>query len=118
MFGLGFYELRDVNLEREMIHCLLWDLTISGLDRHTIAPEPASAKKPSPLPILIPSMLVTVDSHLSTSSDPHRRTLHIPRKVESYPPIPTSRLTPLTSHLHSRLVPRRRLTKTRVLHRH
>jgi hypothetical protein len=31
--GQGFYDLRDVNLmEREMIHYLSWDLTISGPD--------------------------------------------------------------------------------------
>ena len=53
-----------------MIHYLLGDLTISGLDWQTIAPVPASAKKPTPMPILIPSAPVTVDCHLSTSSDP------------------------------------------------
>jgi len=34
--GQGFYDLRDVNLmEREMIHYLSWDLTISGPDLAT-----------------------------------------------------------------------------------
>ena len=46
----------------------LVDLTISELNRQMIAPE--SAKKHTPLPISIPSAPVTVDSHLSTSSDP------------------------------------------------
>src|ERR1700761_3240145 len=71
MFGQGFYELHDVNLmEREMIHYLSGQLIISGLDWRMIAPVPASAKKPTTMPILIPSTPVTVDSHLSTSSDP------------------------------------------------
>ena len=39
-------------------------------ERQTVAPEPASAKKPSPMPISIPSAPVTIDSHLSTSSNP------------------------------------------------
>src|ERR1700761_1822584 len=46
----------------------LVDLTISEPNRQKIAPE--SAKKHMPLPISIPSAPVTVDSHLSTSSDP------------------------------------------------
>ena len=71
MFGQGFYELRNANLmEREMIHHLSGHLTISGLDGQTIAPEPALAKKPTPMPILIPSAAVTVDSHLPTSNNP------------------------------------------------
>src|SRR6201996_1973441 len=98
-------------MEREMIHYLPWDLTISRPDlaafkdcikanykkgvpkapyvvipdkscekdsfgkgvleeRQTVTPEPASAKKPTPMPISIPSAPITVDSHLSTSSDP------------------------------------------------
>src|ERR1700761_6264583 len=33
MFGQGFYKLHDINLmEQEMIHYLLWDLTIPGPD--------------------------------------------------------------------------------------
>src|ERR1700761_7430492 len=98
-------------MEQEMIHYLLWDLTISrpnlaafadsikanykkgvpkapyviipnkscekdsfgkGVieERQTVASELASTKKPTPMPILIPSTPDTVDSHLSTSSDP------------------------------------------------
>src|SRR6201996_1335321 len=57
-------------MEREMIHYLSGHLTISGLDQWTIAPVPTSAKKPTPTPISIPSALVPVNSHLSTSSDP------------------------------------------------
>ena len=57
-------------MEREIIYYLLWDLTTSEPGRQTIAPEPALAKNPSPLPILIPSVLVTVNSHFSTLSDP------------------------------------------------
>src|ERR1700761_8219455 len=112
MFSQGFYERHDVNLmEQEMIHYLLWDLTISGPnlrafadsikanykkgvpkapyvvipdkscendsfgkgvieERQTVASEPASTKKPTPMPISIPSAPITVNSHLSTSSDP------------------------------------------------
>ena len=39
-------------------------------ERQTVTSEPASTKKPTPMPISIPSAPVTVDSHLSTSSDP------------------------------------------------
>ena len=53
-----------------MIHYLSGHLTISALDRQMIAPVPTSAKKPTPMLISIPSAPVTVDSHLSTSSDP------------------------------------------------
>jgi hypothetical protein len=53
-----------------MIHYLSRDLTISGHDTQTIALERASAKKSTPLPISFTSASVTVDSHLSTSSDP------------------------------------------------
>src|ERR1700761_344602 len=71
MFGQGFYKLRDANLmEQEMIYYLSGHLSTSGLNGQTIAPEPASAKKPMPMPISIPSVPVTGDSHLSTSSDP------------------------------------------------
>src|ERR1700761_5188254 len=57
-------------MEREMIHYLSGHLTISGLNWRTIAPVPASAKKPTPMLISIPSAPVTVNSHLSTLSDP------------------------------------------------
>src|ERR1700761_8727631 len=40
------------------------------IERQTIASEPASATKPAPAPISIPSAPVAVDSHLPTSSDP------------------------------------------------
>ena len=71
MLGQGFYKLRNANLmEQEMIHHLSGHLTISGLNGQTIAPEPASAKRPMPMPILIPSAPVTDNSHLSTSSNP------------------------------------------------
>src|SRR6201996_136320 len=39
-------------------------------ERQTVASEPASTKKPTPMPISIPSRPVTVDSHLSTLSNP------------------------------------------------
>src|SRR6201996_6900248 len=39
-------------------------------ERQTVASEPASTKKPTPMPISTPSAPVTVDSHLSNSSDP------------------------------------------------
>ena len=40
------------------------------IERQTITAEPASAKKPAPAPISIPSAPVAVDSHLSASSNP------------------------------------------------
>jgi len=55
---------------QEMLRYLYWDLTISGPNRWTIALESASAKKPTPMHISIPSTPATVDSHLSASSDP------------------------------------------------
>src|ERR1700761_2790670 len=73
-------------MEREIIYCLSWDLTISGPDRQTIAPELASMKKPlhfpygfSPHPLL--STLIS-----PLRAIPYRRTLHIPKKtVSPYP---------------------------------
>jgi len=52
-------------------------------ERQTVASEPASIKKPTPMPISIPSTPVTVDSHLSTLSDPHHHTPHILRMTET-----------------------------------
>src|ERR1700760_1210018 len=88
----------------------LVDLTISELNRQTIAPE--SAKKHMPLPISIPSAPVTVDSHLSTLSDPPLLYTAIPKKIESCPPIRTRHLTPLVSRRHRHLLPRRHLVKS------
>ena len=39
-------------------------------ERHTVAPELTSMTKPMPMPISIPSVPTTVDSHFSTSNDP------------------------------------------------
>src|ERR1700761_2325909 len=38
-------------------------------ERQTVAPEPASARRPTPVPISIPSAPVAFDSRLLTSSD-------------------------------------------------
>src|SRR6201994_3402580 len=117
MFGQGLYELCDVNLmERQMIHYLSWDLTISGPDRRTITPEPASAKKPTPLPI---HSLRAGYCRLSfLHFDRSLTAVHyIYRRRESYLPILTRHLAPLASRHHRRLVPRRHPTKTRVCRR-
>ena len=94
----------------------LMDLTISEPNRQTITPE--SAKKHMPLPISIPSAPVTVDSHLSTSSDPPLSFTTYPEEDRVMSPYLVSSFNPLVSRCHCHLVPRRRLMKSRILCRH
>src|ERR1700761_4525479 len=83
------------------------------MDDHT-------SKNIMPMPILIPSTLVTVDSHLSTLNNPPPSYTTYPQddggRVVSH--IWTLHLIPVSNHHHHRLVPRRHPTKTPVCCRH
>src|ERR1700761_2721189 len=87
-------------------------------ERQTVAPEPTSAKKPTPVPISIPSAPIAVDSHLSTSSDPPPSYATHPGDDSVVSHALTPHLIPPASHHHCHPVPRRHPMRTRVYRRH
>ena len=89
-------------------------------ERKSVAPELTSAKKPTPMPISIPSTPVTVNSHCSTSSGSplSYTTYHEAGRARAVSPIRTSHLIPLASRCHCQLVPRCHPTKSQAHRRH